>query len=147
VYANEQEEGGPVQSQQPGDLRSEVAALGQAVDDGDLWIAGVLVSEGAHERCARRYETLAEQVEQQIKVLHAAATLPGFGGFESGAALRHGFEGKASDALGRLQDYADAARQLAQMLRQAAAAYRQHDSDLAAALGQAGAQAPGVVHA
>src|SRR6516164_9449026 len=88
VYANEQEEGGPVQSQQPGDLRSEVAALGQAVDDGDLWIAGVLVSEGAHERCARRYETLAEQVEQQIKVLHAAATLPGFGGFESGAALR-----------------------------------------------------------
>lgn len=144
---SEFEKGGPVQSQETGDLRSDVAALTQAVDDGDLWMDGVLVTDGIHERCARRYETLAEQVEQQIRVLRPAASLPGFGGFESGGALRRGFEDKASDALERMQEYADAARQLAQTLRAAAAAYAQHDADIAAALGSATADVVGAGHA
>jgi hypothetical protein len=128
-------------------LRGDVAGLAQAVDDGDLWIDGVLITEGTNERCARRYETLAEQVEQQIQALRVAASLPGFGGFESGAALRHGFEGKAADAVGRLQEYADAARQLAQTLRAAAAAYTEHDADAAAALRRVGPDTVGSNHA
>ncbi|RDI68647.1 hypothetical protein [Nocardia pseudobrasiliensis] len=127
-----------MQSQQDGDLRSDVAALTQAVDDGELWIDRVLVADGTHERCARRYELLADQVEQQLGVLRAAGTLPGFGGFESGNSLRRGFEGKAADALQRLQEYADAARQLAQTLRAAGSAYAQHDADVAAAIGRVG---------
>lgn len=127
-------------SREDADLRTEVGALAQAVEDGDLWMDGVLVGDGTHERCARRYETLAEQVEAQLRVVSAAASLPGFGGFESGLALRHGFEGKADDAVARLQEYADAARQLAQMLRAAGGAYGQHDADAAAAI--AGTVAP-----
>ncbi len=123
-----------MQSQESGDLRNDVGALAQAVEDGRLWIDGVLVGDGTHERCARRYEALAEQVEQQIRALAPAAALPGFGGFESGLALRRGFEGKAGDAVERLQEYADAARQFAQTLRAAATAYAQHDADSAAAL-------------
>ncbi|WP_227980290.1 hypothetical protein [Nocardia spumae] len=126
-----------MQSQEAGDLGTDVRALTQAVDDGELWIDGVLVGDGTHERCARRYEALAEQVELQIRTLGGAATLPGFGGFESGAALRRGFEGKAADAVDRLREYADAARQLAQTLRAAADAYARHDSDAAAAIGRA----------
>ncbi|MGA4786592.1 hypothetical protein [Nocardia sp. AB354] len=125
-----------MQSQEAGDLRNDVGALAQAVDDGELWIDGVLVGDGTHERCARRYEALAEQVEQQIRTLGAAASLPGFGGFESGQSLRRGFESKAADAVDRLREYADAARQLAQTLRAAAAAYAQHDADAAAAIGK-----------
>ncbi len=124
-----------MQSQETGDLHSDVAALSQAVDDGQLWMDGVLVTDGIHERCARRYETLADQVEEQMRVLHAALSLPGFGGFESGDSLRRGFESKASEALEHLQQYADASRELAQTLRQAAAAYTEHDADIAAALG------------
>ncbi|MBV7704796.1 hypothetical protein NOVA_18645 [Nocardia nova] len=125
-----------MQSQEAGDLRNDVGALAQAVDDGELWIDGVLVGDGTHERCARRYESLAEQVEQQIRILGAAASLPGFGGFESGQSLRRGFESKAADAVDRLREYADAARQLAQTLRAAAAAYAQHDADAATAIGK-----------
>ncbi|MQY19946.1 hypothetical protein [Nocardia macrotermitis] len=125
-----------MQSQETGDLHSDVAALTQAVDDGDLWMDGVLVTDGVHERCASRYEALAEQVEKQMQVLHAATSLPGFGGFESGGSLRRGFEGKATDALEHLRQYADAARQLAQTLRIAGKAYTQHDADIAAALGK-----------
>ncbi|WP_280261679.1 hypothetical protein [Nocardia wallacei] len=136
-----------MQSQQPGDLRSDVAALTQAVDDGRLWIDGVLVGDGVHERCARRYEQLADQVEQQIRTLRAAAALPGFGGFESGIALQRGFEDKAAQGLQRLQEYADAARQLAHTLRAAAAAYDQHDADISAAIGRVGSDAVGVGHA
>ncbi|MFI5777838.1 hypothetical protein [Nocardia sp. NPDC051570] len=136
-----------MQSQQDGDLRSDVAALAQAVDEGQLWMAGVLVTDGTHERCARRYEVLADQVEHQLGALRAAGTLPGFGGFESGNALRRGFEGKAADAVARLQEYADAARQLARTLRAAGAAYAQHDADVAAAIGRVGADAVAVGHA
>ncbi|ATL70285.1 hypothetical protein [Nocardia terpenica] len=136
-----------MQSQEAGDLRSDVAALSQAVDDGDLWIDGVLVTDGTHERCARRYEALADQVEQQIRTLAPAGSLPGFGGFESGQALRRGFEGKATDALQHLQEYADAARQLARTLRAAGAAYAQHDADMAAALGKVGANTVAAGHA
>jgi uncharacterized protein YukE len=136
-----------VQSQETGDLRSDVAALTQAVDDGELWMDGVLVTEGVHERCARRYETLAEQVEAQMKVLHAATAMPGFGGFESGGSLQRGFEGKAADALEHLRQYADAARQLAQTLRTAGAAYTQHDADIAAALGKINSDVVGAGHA
>lgn len=123
-----------MQSHEIGDLRTDVGALAQAVEDGQLWIDGVLVGDGTHERCARRYEALAEQIEQQIRALAPAAALPGFGGFESGTALRRGFEDKAADAVERLQEYADAARQFAQTLRAAATAYAQHDADSAAAL-------------
>ncbi|AHH21142.1 hypothetical protein NONO_c63720 [Nocardia nova SH22a] len=123
-----------MQTHEAGDLRTDVGVLAQAVEDGRLWIDGVLVGDGTHERCARRYETLAEQIEQQIRALAPATALPGFGGFDSGAALRGGFEGKAADAVERLQEYAAAARQLAQTLRAAAAAYVQHDGDSAAAL-------------
>lgn len=144
---SELEKGGPVQSQETGDVRSDVAALSHAVDDGELWMDGVLVTDGVHERCARRYETLAEQVEQQMKVLHAGVSLPGFGGFESGGSLRRGFEGKATDALERMQEYADAARQLAQTLRAAAAAYTQHDADIAVALGKTTTDVVGAGHA
>ncbi|WP_245717967.1 hypothetical protein [Nocardia miyunensis] len=136
-----------MQSQETGDLRSDVAALTQAVDDGELWMDGVLVTEGVHERCARRYETLAEQVEQQMTVLHAATALPGFGGFESGGSLQRGFEGKATDALEHLRQYADAARQLAQTLRIAGAAYTQHDADIAAAIGKTNSDVVGAGHA
>ncbi|MFI9509316.1 hypothetical protein [Nocardia sp. NPDC052566] len=114
--------------------KNEVAALGKAVEDGELWIDGLLVADGAPERCAARYELLADQVEAQIRAVRAAATLPGFGGFPSGAALRTGFEAKAGDAVTRLQEYADAARALAQTFRAAGAAYAGHDSELAAAL-------------
>ncbi|MCM6775789.1 hypothetical protein NDR87_17895 [Nocardia sp. CDC159] len=134
-----------MQSQQDGDLRGDVAALTQAVDEGELWIDGVLVAEGTHERCARRYELLADQVEHQLGALRAAANLPGFGGFESGNSLRRGFEGKAADALARLQEYADAARQLAQTLRAAGTAYEQRDAEVAATLARIGSV--GVGHA
>ncbi|MBF6327230.1 hypothetical protein [Nocardia transvalensis] len=136
-----------MQSQENGNLRSDVAALTQAVQDGELWIDGVVVADGTHERCARRYELLADQVEQQIGTLRAAGSLPGFGGFESGNSLRRGFEGKATDAVERLQEYADAARQLAQALRAAAASYEQQDADVAAAIGRMASETVGVGHA
>src|SRR5919106_1510644 len=79
----------------------DVAALNRAVDDGSLWIDGLLVAEGAHERCAREYEQLADRVEAQIRILGAAMSLPGFGGFASGDALRGGFERKADGAIAR----------------------------------------------
>jgi hypothetical protein len=127
-----------MQSQEPGSLRNDVAALTQAVGDGELWIDGVLVADGTLERCANRYEQLADQVESQIRALRGAALLPGFGGFASGAALRHGFEDKSAQATERLQDYADAARRLALTLRAGAAAYIAQDTESAAALGRVG---------
>ncbi|MFC9893962.1 hypothetical protein ACFVMC_09735 [Nocardia sp. NPDC127579] len=117
-------------------MQPNTTTLNRAVHDGQLWIDGVLVTEGAHEKCAQRYELLAEQVEGQIEVLRAATTLPGFGGFDSGAALRTGFENKATEALTRLTEYATAARELAQTFRAAAAAYRRGDDDLAVAVGR-----------
>ncbi|MFG1791584.1 hypothetical protein [Nocardia sp. NPDC049149] len=110
------------------------AALHKAVDEGAVWIDGVLVADGVHERCARRYEELADQVEAQIKVLNAAAALPGFGGFASGDALRAGFENKAHGAMTRLWEYAEAARELAITFRAAAAAYKRTDQALASAV-------------
>ncbi|MEU4345107.1 hypothetical protein AB0H00_28280 [Nocardia sp. NPDC023852] len=112
----------------------DVAALNRAVDEGTLWIDGLLVADGAHERCARRYEQLADQVEAQIRVLNAATSLPGFGGFASGDALRAGFERKADGAIARLREYATGARELAQTFRAAAAAYQGADHALAAAV-------------
>lgn len=114
-----------------------ITTLDSAVEDGQLWIDGVLVAEGAPERCAVRYEQLADQVDAQIETLTAAVSLPGFGGFDSGAALRTGFEGKAVDAIAALRRYSGAARQLAHTFRTAAAAYREADTDVAAALGAA----------
>ncbi|WP_280208906.1 hypothetical protein [Nocardia cyriacigeorgica] len=121
--------------------RNDIAALGTAVDNGDLWIDGVLVAEGAHEQCALRYEQLADQVDIQIQQLAAATTLPGFGGFASGDALRRGFEGKATDAIARLREYAAAARSLAHTFRAAAAAYRDADDAVAAATRKVAADA------
>ncbi|WP_454195492.1 hypothetical protein [Nocardia sp. Marseille-Q1738] len=112
----------------------DVAALNQAVDDGSLWIDGLLVADGAHERCARQYEQLADRVEAQIRILSAATSLPGFGGFASGDALRGGFERKADGAIARLAEYATAARELAQTFRAAAAAYQNADQALAMAV-------------
>ncbi|MEV0030777.1 hypothetical protein [Nocardia sp. NPDC050793] len=126
-------------------VRPQVTALNQAVDEGRLWIDGVLVAEGAHERCARRYEQLADEVEAQIQVLSAAVSLPGFGGFASGDALRRGFENKAEGAIARLRDYADSARALAQTFRAAATAYTEADTELAAAVGRV--DATGAAHA
>ena len=123
---------------------SDVSALHKAVEEGRLWIDGVLVTEGAHEQCAKRYEQLADDVEAQISVLSAAASLPGFGGFASGDSLRRGFEGKADGAITRLREYANSARELAQTFRAAGAAYTRADGDLAAAVGQIEA---GVAHA
>ncbi|WP_109528445.1 MULTISPECIES: hypothetical protein [Nocardia] len=117
-------------------MRSDVTALNRAVDEGQLWIDGVLVADGAHDRCARRYEQLADEVDAQIRLLSEATSLPGFGGFASGAALRSGFEGKADDAVVRLREYADAARALAQTFRAAAAAYTRSDDELASAVGR-----------
>ncbi|WP_194815246.1 hypothetical protein [Nocardia sp. XZ_19_385] len=117
-------------------MQPNTTTLNQAVQEGELWIDGVLVADGAHEKCAQRYELLAEQVEGQIEVLRAATTLPGFGGFDSGAALRGGFESKAAEALTKLQDYATAARELAQTFRAAAAAYQRGDEELAVAVGR-----------
>ncbi|GGL08185.1 hypothetical protein [Nocardia jinanensis] len=111
-----------------------ITTLDSAVEDGQLWIDGVLVAEGAPERCALRYEQLADQVDAQIENLAAAVSLPGFGGFDSGAALRTGFEGKATDAIAALRRYSGAARQLAHTFRTAAAAYQEADTDVAAAL-------------
>jgi hypothetical protein len=128
-----------VQSQEPGSLRNDVAALTQAVDDGALWVDGMLVADGTMERCAHRYDELADQVEAQIATVRTALSLPGFGGFGSGDALRHGFEEKAVQAAERLQDYADAARRLARTLRAGAAAYADHDAEMAAAVGRVGA--------
>nr|WP_232541520.1 type VII secretion target [Nocardia bovistercoris] len=99
-----------------------------------MWIDGVLVADGAHERCARRYERLAEEIDAQVEALGAAGSVPGFGGFASGAALRGGFEAKAEDAVSRLRAYADSARALAQTFRSAAAAYSRADSELADAV-------------
>lgn len=112
----------------------DVAALNRAVDDGSLWIDGLLVADGAHERCARQYEQLADRVEAQIRILSAATSLPGFGGFASGDALRGGFERKADGAIARLAEYATAARELAQTFRAAAAAYQNADQALAVAV-------------
>lgn len=114
------------------------AALGTAVDEGGLWIDGVLVADGAPERCALRYERLADAVEAQLRVLGAAQTLPGFGGLASGAALRTGFESKTGDALDQLRAYARTARELATVFRAAGAAYRENDQALAAALDRQG---------
>lgn len=126
-------------------MRPQVTNLNQAVDEGRLWIDGVLVADGAHERCARRYEQLADQVEAQIQGLTAATSLPGFGGFASGDALRAGFEGKAGEAITRLRAYADSARELAATFRAAAAAYSAADDGLAAAVAEV--DAAGVAHA
>ncbi|WP_433601587.1 hypothetical protein ACQPXH_07600 [Nocardia sp. CA-135953] len=124
---------------------SDVTTLNQAIDDGQLWIDGVLVAEGAHEQCAERYEQLADEVDAQIAVLGGATSLPGFGGFDSGSALRRGFEDKADGAITRLRAYADAARALAQTFRAAGAAYTQSDTDLAAAVGRV--EVAGAAHA
>ncbi|MEU7628400.1 hypothetical protein AB0C34_00250 [Nocardia sp. NPDC049220] len=116
----------------------DVAALNRAVEDGTLWIDGLLVADGAPERCARHYEQLADRVEAQIHILSAATSLPGFGGFASGDALRAGFERKADDAIARLLAYATAARELAQTFRAAATAYQHADHALAAAVDRIG---------
>ncbi|MGV9545062.1 hypothetical protein ACWDSF_27370 [Nocardia beijingensis] len=123
----------------------DIAALNRAVDDGSLWIDGLLVADGAHERCARQYELLADRVDEQIHVLSAATALPGFGGFASGDALRAGFELKADGAIARLREYSAAARELAQTFRAAAAVYRQADEALALAVERI--DATGVAHA
>ncbi|MCX4095970.1 type VII secretion target [Nocardia sp. alder85J] len=128
-----------MRSQEPGSLREDVAALTRAVGDGDLSVDGMLVADGTLERCAHRYDELADQIEAQIRTVRTAVSLPGFGGFGSGDALRHGFEEKAVQAAERLQDYADAARRLAQTLRAGATAYTEHDAELAAAIGTVGA--------
>ncbi|MFC4125464.1 hypothetical protein [Nocardia rhizosphaerae] len=112
----------------------DTAALGQAVDEGTLWIDGVLVADGVPERCARRYELLADAVDAQVLALGATEVIPGFGGLPSGAALRSGFEGKAVDALEQLRAYASAARELAAVFRAAAAAYQDADRALAGAV-------------
>ncbi|WP_240772384.1 hypothetical protein [Nocardia sp. CS682] len=122
-----------------------VAALHTAVDDGALWIDGMLVAEGVHEKCARRYEQLANQIEEQMRLLSAASSLPGFGGFASGDALRAGFENKAHGALTRLWEYAEAARELALTFRAAGSAYQGADSLLAASVGRIDAE--GTAHA
>ncbi|MEV0434485.1 hypothetical protein [Nocardia sp. NPDC050413] len=110
------------------------AALGQAVEEGGLWVDGVLVADGATERCALRYERLAAAVDAQVQALTQAATLPGFGGLPSGAALRTGFETKTGDALDQLRAYAATARQLAAVLRAAGAAYQESDQAMASAV-------------
>ena len=46
------------------------AALGTAVDEGGLWLDGVLVADGAPERCALRYERLADAVEAAARALY-----------------------------------------------------------------------------
>ncbi|RMI35077.1 hypothetical protein [Nocardia stercoris] len=129
------------------DAGGEVAAVLQAVDDGRLWMNGVLVRDGTPERCATSYETLADQIDQQIDVLAAALNVTGFGGvaaggFASGDDLRRGFAKKAGDALQLLNDYSVAARKLAFALRLAAKAYAQHDDEMAGALGRAGNDGP-----
>ncbi|MEU4316603.1 hypothetical protein [Nocardia sp. NPDC024068] len=121
-----------------------IAALDSAVEDGQLWIDAVLVAEGTPERCALRYEQLADQVDAQIETVSAAVTLPGFGGFDSGAALRGGFEDKATDAIAALRRYSATARQLAHTFRIAAAAYQQADSEVAAAVQTTAAATTGV---
>lgn len=120
-----------------------ITALDSAVAEGELWIDGVLVAAGAPERCALRYEQLADQVDAQIETLAAAVSLPGFGGFASGAALRDGFEGKATEAIAALRRYSGTARQLAHTFRTAAAAYREADTEVAAALGALSPEAAG----
>ena len=110
------------------------AALGRAVDDGGLWIDGVLVADGAPERCALRYERLAEEVEAQVLVLSRAAVIPGFGGLASGGALRTGFETKTTEALDELRAYASAARELAGVFRAAGASFHEADQTLAGAV-------------
>ncbi|MFC6013880.1 hypothetical protein [Nocardia lasii] len=110
------------------------AALGQAVDEGGLWIDGVLVADGAPERCALRYEQLADAVDAQVRALSAAAVIPGFGGLASGAALRTGFETKTVEALEQLRAYATSARDLAAVFRAAGASYRESDADMASAM-------------
>ncbi|PXX68901.1 hypothetical protein DFR70_102587 [Nocardia tenerifensis] len=124
---------------------ASAAGLHGAVADGELWIDQVLVASGVHERCARRYEQLANQIEDQIRSLSAASSLPGFGGFASGDALRAGFETKAHGALTRLWEYAEAARELALTFRAAGAAYHGADRALAATVDRIGAE--GVAHA
>ncbi|MEV6555447.1 hypothetical protein AB0M22_07015 [Nocardia sp. NPDC051756] len=124
---------------------ASAAGLHSAVNDGDLWIDRVLVADGVHERCARRYEQLANQIEDQIRTLSAASSLPGFGGFASGDALRTGFENKAHGALTRMWEYAEAARELALTFRAAGAAYHRADHVLASAVGRIGAE--GATHA
>ncbi|MFD6399589.1 hypothetical protein [Nocardia sp. NPDC060249] len=110
------------------------AALGQAVDEGGLWIDGVLVADGAPERCALRYERLADEVEAQVRVLSGTAVIPGFGGLPSGGALRTGFESKATEALDELRAYASTARDLAAVFRAAGASFREADQALAGAV-------------
>lgn len=122
---------------------NSIVALDSAVEDGQLWIDGVLVAEGAHERCAQRYEQLADQVDAQIETLTAALSLPGFGGFDSGAALRRGFEDKATSAIDALRRYSDTARRLAGIFRDAAAAYHEIDGDTAGLLGRTGESVDG----
>ncbi|MFD3591956.1 hypothetical protein ACFWU5_04455 [Nocardia sp. NPDC058640] len=111
------------------------AALRQSADEGGLWIDGLLVADGAPERCALRYERLADEVDAQVATLSQTAVIPGFGGLESGGALRTGFETKAIDALDQLRGYAGAARDLAAVFRAAGAGYREADQELAGAVG------------
>lgn len=118
--------------------QAETAALGQAVDEGGLWIDGVLVADGAPERCAQRYERLAADAEAQLQALSQATVLPGFGGLASGAALRTGFETKTADAMTQLRAYAATARDLAALFRAAGAAYTDSDQALAGAIQRAG---------
>lgn len=137
------DEGGTVQPNRTG--LPDTAALGQAVDEGGLWIDGVLVADGAPERCAQRYERLAAAVEAQVQALGGAEVIPGFGGLASGAALRTGFEGKAGDALEQLRAYASTARALAAVFRAAGVAYQEGDQALAGAV--AAIEVPGASHA
>lgn len=112
----------------------DTVVLGQAVDEGGLWVDAMLVADGATERCALRYERLADAVDAQARLLSQATTLPGFGGLASGTALRTGFESKTGDALDQLRAYARTARDLAALFRAAGAAYQESDRALAAAI-------------
>jgi hypothetical protein len=118
--------GEPVQPNRTG--LPNTAALGQAVDEGGLWIDGVLVADGAPERCALRYERLADEVDAQVLALSRTAVIP------AGGALRTGFETKATEALDELRAYASTARDLAAVFRAAGANFREADQALAGAV-------------
>lgn len=92
-------------------------------------VAGTFRMErGAAERCAAVYARLVDTcVDQQLDVMRRIDRLDGFGGFDSAAELRDGFDGKHTRTVEAMVGLKEAALRMAAAFLQAGGAFEEAD--------------------
>lgn len=86
------------------------------------------IEPGAAERIARAFDSHADNLALVAERLKNAGHLTGFAGFPSAVELDEGFTRKARAAVAHLQSQIETARQAADRLRAAGAAYSETDT-------------------